>query len=436
MGSSLKEDLRLENIATKNVITIASSASLKECVELMYHHNIHDMVVERDKEYRIVTITDLIHSNAIKNPDAKLADLPLRPLLTAPKNLYVHEVIERYGLDFDYIVLTDDEGKLVGIVSKTDIVANYDPKALAKHIRLIDLIPAKHIHYITPQMPTSEAIALLDNDIEGALIVIENKKAIGIFTPYDTLKLLAKGADLDRPIKEYMTTPLKTLPQNATVADAFEFLQKNRFKRAIVTNESGQVVGVMSQTQILQLLHNKWLEIVRSHANKIETLQKKANIDPLTETYNRYKFDEVIRQEEKRVSRYPDLPLYSLIICDIDDFKKINDTYGHLLGDEVLKSLAKSIKSSIREYDMLFRWGGEEFVVLLPQTTCKEAEQVAHKLQKVIQNSAVNDIPITCSFGVSGKRDPKEDVKEVFARADQALYKAKNRGKNCVVSEC
>ena len=429
-------DLQLKDIATKNVIHISSDAPLSECIALMYRHNIHDMVVQDGAEYKIITIADLLHSKAIENHSLKLKELPLKPLLSAPESFFVHDVIEQFGLDFDYIVLTNEEGKLSGIVSKTDIVANYDPKALAQHIRLIDLIPAKHIHYITPQMPTKEGIELLDNDIEAALIIIDKKRAKGIFTPYDTLKLLALGADLNRPISEYMSSPLKTLPQEATVADAFEFLQKNRFKRVIVTNNEGEVVGVMNQTQILQLLHNKWLEMVRTHANKIDSLQKKAHIDPLTGAYNRYKLDETIRQEEKRLSRNTNLPPYSIIICDIDDFKKINDSYGHLLGDEILKAFANRIKSNIREYDMLFRWGGEEFVIFLPQTSCKEAIKVAHKLQKIIEQNPINDIAVTCSFGVSGKKDRKEEINEIFKRADEALYKAKKSGKNCVVSEC
>jgi diguanylate cyclase (GGDEF)-like protein len=121
---------------------------------------------------------------------------------------------------------------------------------------------------------------------------------------------------------------------------------------------------------------------------------------------------------------------------DIDDFKKINDTYGHLKGDDVLKKLSFTIKESIREHtDTLIRWGGEEFVVVLNNLNdIVIAKKLAEKFRKEVNNIMISEVGhFSCSFGVScGFVDNKSKIKEILDNADKALYKAKRNGKNRV----
>lgn len=178
-------------------------------------------------------------------------------------------------------------------------------------------------------------------------------------------------------------------------------------------------------------LKNTQLECEIEEKQKIEVeLKRLARIDPLTSIYNRRKFNEVLSYELRRDKRYPSG--LSLILCDLDNFKRINDVYGHHVGDEVLKSFANMISLSTRSSDTLARWGGEEFVLLLPETGFETAIQIAEKIRQQTENTLFPKVgKITVSFGVTQYLDG--DTAEVlFKRADEALYKAKSNGRNRV----
>ena len=126
----------------------------------------------------------------------------------------------------------------------------------------------------------------------------------------------------------------------------------------------------------------------------------------------------------------------SLILLDIDFFKSVNDEYGHQVGDEVLKEVSSIIMENVREHDTSVRWGGEEFLMLLPETDLEGAKIVAEKIRNTICNKKLtkNDLNVTASFGVAIMNN--KDTEESFiARTDEALYEAKESGRNKVVSK-
>jgi diguanylate cyclase (GGDEF)-like protein len=153
-------------------------------------------------------------------------------------------------------------------------------------------------------------------------------------------------------------------------------------------------------------------------------------VDPLTHIGNRRKYEKRLEEERSRACRYK-TPL-SLIVLDLDHFKKVNDEYGHSVGDEVLREYSKLVKNALRGIDEIFRIGGEEFVVLAPHTAKKEAMALAEKLRKLIEEHK-KIVPVTASFGVS-EFEVCEDKESFFTRADEALYKAKSDGRNRVVA--
>jgi diguanylate cyclase (GGDEF)-like protein len=167
---------------------------------------------------------------------------------------------------------------------------------------------------------------------------------------------------------------------------------------------------------------------------KSNILEYQASHDKLTGLFNRNKFDEIFSKEIKRAKRYNnDL---SIIIFDIDDFKMINDTYGHQIGDEVLKDMAKIALSSVREQDINIRWGGEEFLILLPQTNLLGAIAVANKVKTSIEKHLFTDksLQITASFGVAQFTNEDDNENTIISKADALLYEAKRTGKNKVMS--
>ena len=162
-------------------------------------------------------------------------------------------------------------------------------------------------------------------------------------------------------------------------------------------------------------------------------LEYQATHDTLTGLYNRQKFNDIFDKELKRDKRYKNN--LSLIIFDIDYFKKINDDFGHQVGDEVLKDISTLVKNGIREQDTLVRWGGEEFIILLPQTDLEGATNKANNLKDIIWAYENKNISrrVTASFGVTVlQEDDSQD--SIITRADNALYEAKETGRNKTVS--
>ena len=163
-----------------------------------------------------------------------------------------------------------------------------------------------------------------------------------------------------------------------------------------------------------------------------EKLKLIAATDKLTGLFNRNKFYEIANLELERAKRYK-RPL-SLIIFDIDYFKKINDKYGHNIGDYVLKKLSWIIKTHIRKSDYVFRWGGEEFIILAPETDINGAEKLAEKLRSAVEEYEFDTVKyVTISIGVAQfNENLDKNIDSLISRADRALYKSKEAGRNCV----
>ena len=161
--------------------------------------------------------------------------------------------------------------------------------------------------------------------------------------------------------------------------------------------------------------------------------QQLAHFDPLTQLSNRRDALHILQREQARIVRNKE-PL-SIILCDVDHFKKINDHYGHNAGDAVLIDLAKIFTNNIREQDCIARWGGEEFLFILPQTHAKNANDFAVKIKEIIQNHLVNyedeKIKVTVSMGIE-QFNGNHSIDEIIKMADKYLYQAKNAGRNQV----
>ena len=170
------------------------------------------------------------------------------------------------------------------------------------------------------------------------------------------------------------------------------------------------------------------------NAQLMEEMQALAQIDDLTGLYNRRHLFKLGNHELQRARRYWH-PL-SVIMIDIDNFKKINDTFGHATGDEVLRTLAENCLARIREVDIMGRYGGEEFVILLPETTVETAYQTAERLRTWIDDGPLRTkaglVSLTISAGVAQLDLKMPDLSTLIDRADSALYHAKAGGRNRV----
>ena len=210
-------------------------------------------------------------------------------------------------------------------------------------------------------------------------------------------------------------TALKAIAANLGEAQVIivSLLQEDYIERLVILRKARE-----------QLQENRVL------SNTLSIFREKSRIDGLTSIFNRTTFMELLLDEIKR-SRILGYPLV-LLILDIDDFKKVNDTYGHLVGDKILQGIGTTMKHSLRRNDIVARYGGEEFAVLIPHAPMDEGMQVAEKIRLALAAMVVPDSPrITVSIGCTVYA-PDESPDLFFKRADDALYAAKKDGKNKV----
>lgn len=166
---------------------------------------------------------------------------------------------------------------------------------------------------------------------------------------------------------------------------------------------------------------------------QMEEIKRLSVTDALTGLYNRRKFIEELEKEVNRSSRYK--TPFGIIMFDIDHFKHVNDTYGHDVGDSVLKELSSLVKNRLRSVDVLTRWGGEEFIILVTAVNQEETMNLAEDIRKNIEDYDFKYVPrVTCSFGVvvSENKDI-QDTKDITKNVDIALYQAKEAGRNVVI---
>jgi diguanylate cyclase (GGDEF)-like protein/PAS domain S-box-containing protein len=192
-----------------------------------------------------------------------------------------------------------------------------------------------------------------------------------------------------------------------------------------VKDDNGDAIGIITVSE--DITERKKLE---------EQLKELATTDPLTGCYNRRHFFELGEREFQRSKRYGH-PL-SLLMLDIDHFKKINDTYGHPIGDRTLKEMTETCLSTLRESDLLGRIGGEEFAILFVEAGLESAVNLAERIRKALSEIGIQaekeTVSFTVSIGVSASREDDTGLEDILKRTDDALYKAKNSGRNRVMT--
>lgn len=219
-------------------------------------------------------------------------------------------------------------------------------------------------------------------------------------------------AQLKQSVSLQLTSIIKSMDEHKKAEEMREQCLKQRYD---------ELLGKVSQME----------QEAEQVKHRIEEEQLKARTDPLTGLPNRYAYDRHILNELERWERYK--VVFSLCVADLDFFKQVNDEYGHLAGDKVLRLMARILEKNLRKIDIVTRFGGEEFVIIMPSTDGASATQAVEKVRKVIEESPFNfqgkPVRITMSFGVTEVKTG-DTPDEIFSRADRMLYHAKESGRN------
>lgn len=432
-------------IATTNVITVDIHETVQDALEKMHRYDHRSVVVVNGPLYYIVTTKDLIRCRIEGTYfDTPLSKIPLRPLPRMRKESNIVDVLGVADESDEYICVCNEDDTLYGLVTNSDIVSSVDPQLILDTLQIATIFDNKFgFCSFSPDAPMASVMLYLKDSPSDCVIVEREGTPAGILTSKDLLRFIGEGKSEAITVEEEMSSPIRTLDSRASISEGLEFIKRHHYKRIVVTDDEGKIMGVVTQQDLISRTYLRWSQLMRDHYSQFEELnqilQQKnrqlevlATHDSLTGVYNRHMFCELFAKEHALLKRHGGK--ISLLILDLDHFKTINDTHGHNIGDYVLKTFAHRVSSLIREADVFARWGGEEFVLMLRGTSCEEGYAVAEKIRRRIEEEPFKEVGVvTCSIGMA-EVESGDSIQSAIERADNALYAAKEKGRNQTVA--
>ena len=307
-----------------------------------------------------------------------------------------------------------------------------------------------------PSMPVSAVVAEMNARSHSALVVCEDGTPVGVITERDVVRVLDRalaGEDFaDARAEDVMTSPIRTLCETSTMGEVMRVMNERRFRRVPIVDDKNHLSGIVnlmdvqSATNTVLERRGRDLEVaVMERTAELQAanakLERLSTEDGLTGLLNRRAMGEKLDEIHDLSRRYGNP--YAVILLDVDHFKGYNDALGHVAGDDALIRVAGLLRDAIRSCDFVYRYGGEEFLILMPETGGDCVETAAERIRASTEalgithpNSTTGDV-VTVSAGHAsvGGRDAEvfASWQEVVEAADRALYVAKERGRNCAV---
>ena len=314
----------------------------------------------------------------------------------------------------------------------------------------VSRLMSSHVEYVGPGTTLAEAATLMHAQRHSCLVVAEDERPVGIITERDMVRALAevlRGTSLDETVAGCMSAPAVVVSENAGLFEALVLCRTRRIRHLPVVDAKGRIAGILTQSDLvrahLEMIESQRDLIERAVAERTseleevnERLKALALEDSLLGIGNRRAMEVDLQYTHEAALRYGSA--YSLALFDVDSFKKYNDTYGHAAGDDVLRAISDSMRCGIRKSDRLYRYGGEEILLVLPQAVEDDASKVCGRLIEqlhdlAIEHNASRHDVITMSCGIATVRDASllaKGWRGVVKLADKALYQAKAAGKN------
>ncbi|MEW6599357.1 MAG: GGDEF domain-containing protein [Nitrospirota bacterium] len=534
-------NILLKDIAQKENLSIQSSASLKNLVDLM---NVNQkgvvVILEGEKPIGIMTERDIveilfkgvsleekIHAFNKKNLVSTIGERTVGYAL----NLTLENNIRR-------VIVIDDAGDFIGVVTQQDLLKYLEEDFYRLTIKVKHIVKkVGDLRSVAPDASLNEVLKIMVANRISSVPVTENSKAVGIISEKDILRLAGLHTSLESPVKQYMNSPVDTARLDSLLVEVVEVMNYKNIRRVVIVDDTGSAINIVTIRDVIENLegdYNKFLERKLQSAKeilnllpemlievtdtgreqliiwvndkvtsrfgnaiidkpvtsflpretwnniytslvklgKIEHIKLKkdesiyelsgffittfgkmeqgrfqlimrditediklSTVDPLTDIYNRRFINGFLMKEierSKRLNRQ-----FSVVISDIDNFKIINDSYGHVSGDIVLKKLSRVITETVRNLDIVGRYGGDEFMLILPDTDSRTAYNIIDRVRTSVQNLEIpvlNGVIVkqTVSFGIASFPENGTSLDDLLVAADDKLYQAKRLGKNRV----
>lgn len=315
----------------------------------------------------------------------------------------------------------------------------------------VETVMSTEVMTVQPDAQIDAVAAEMSRRGVSCVVVVDDGKPVGVISERDLARVLASllgGSPAPLTATDMMSTPAITIGSNARLSEAMEAVRQLAIRRLVVTDHDGRLAGLITQTDLLES-HAQAIEAARdslegliaSRTTALEEanrqLEALAMEDGLTGIGNRRAMELDIQKCQNIAARYG--RSYAVVLLDVDHFKSYNDHYGHLAADGVLKRLAQTLADFIRGTDSIYRYGGEEILLLLPETRLAGARNAGERARQCIESLAIEHKGsplgiVTMSVGVAAQSPASapvvSDWRLVVNKADQALYRAKAEGRN------
>jgi len=472
-------DEKTERFVRKPLIVASGIRTISYALSLMIENNIRRLVVVDSSENFLGVVTQ---KHLLKHVEEDFYRSSLRvkhifdqlkDLVSAAQNDAIRDVLEKMVEHKISAVPIIENGIAVGIITEKDVLRLANNKVslqeqVGKHM-------TSPVIFADLETKLIEVVKIMDDrNISRAVVKGADGRAVRIITNSDLVRNLEGDYNefLERKLR-YTKEVLNLLPEML-----IEVIDTGQDQLIVWTNEkvSSKFGKRIIDKPVTELVpSNRWNDIYSAliEHNKIEDVRFKkdnsvyefsgfylpldkagekgrielflrditeevmlATTDPLTRLYNRRFMNEFLARETERSKRSHSK--FAVVMADVDDFKRINDTYGHLSGDIVLKAIVRGMISGTREYDIAGRYGGEEFLIIMPEIDKQTTVDVADRMRRNIENHEIEVmngemVTVTASFGIATFDEDGNSPDDLLVRADERLYKAKRQGKNRVV---
>ena len=472
-------DEKTERFARKPLIVASGIRTISYALSLMIENNIRRLVVVDSSENFLGVVTQK-HLLKHLEEDFYRSSLrvkhifdQLKDLVSAAQNDAIRDVLEKMVEHKISAVPIIENGIAVGIITEKDVLRLANNKVslqeqVGKHM-------TSPVIFADLETKLIEVVKIMDDrNISRTVVKGADGRAVRIITNSDLVRNLEGDYNefLERKLR-YTKEVLNLLPEML-----IEVIDTGQDQLIVWINEkvSSKFGKRIIDKPVTELVpSNRWNDIYSAliEHNKIEDVRFKkdnsvyefsgfylpldkagekgrivlflrditeevmlATTDPLTRLYNRRFMNEFLARETERSKRSHSK--FAVVIADVDDFKRINDTYGHLSGDIVLKAIVRRMISGTREYDIAGRYGGEEFLIIMPEIDKQTTVDVADRMRRNIENHEIEVmngemVTVTASFGIATFDEDGNSPDDLLVKADERLYKAKRQGKNRVV---
>lgn len=433
------EAKKVGKIMNRTVQSIPAGSLVRDALARMHAGKMSCVfIAEKNIPFGILTerdMTRLIYEKHDLNKTV-VEEVMSSPIRTVASDAPLHEAIQAMKQHrIRRLGVTAGDGMLTGVITQSDIVRGMEGRYTES---LREIVREKEEQLQAALSSFREKSAYLDSimrsSTDSAIIATDIKMTVKYCNPAAEQMLEIRANDMIG--ERIQNIAQKGIDHNCLVL-AFDAVKRNEEYQFSIQHSANarsrslecRVSGIRTPEHVLAG-YVLILRDVTERRQLEEQLTMAATIDKLTGAFNRHTFEDLLDRERSRAQRHKSA--LSLIMADIDHFKKINDTHGHQTGDKVLQSVADIIRQSIRRSDMLGRWGGEEFMILAPETTAVNATALAEKLRR---NAEDCEFPlfnrVTISMGVTALQHD-DSVETLIARVDAALYDAKHNGRNRV----